>query len=121
MLDLTLTTLEDKNNSFLLTLVTKRLAEAPEEEYVPNAMTCEFLIYNQTNELVWQSSYEKKYTMVVGKVLPTEVGAEYSCGEFFLGEGNVRKGVLSAGVYHVVARIPSSPKEYTATTDIILK
>ncbi len=82
-----------------------------EDEYMPSSEDFRVEIMSDKAKVLWSSNYNKNYMMVVGDVLPKEVGETHFYEMKFTGEKN-SGNELQPGKYTAFLVIPSKPNHY---------
>ncbi len=81
-------------------------------EYLPSSEDLRIMVYDSRGALVWNSSRDMNFLMVIGEVQPTKVGATHE----YIGHWNKKDHSgksLPPGIFTAKLIIPSMPNNYS--------
>lgn len=110
----------EKNDDHILFITKAKRNYHREDEYLPSSEYFRVEIYNDKNDLIWNSSIGKSFMQMITDVLPKETGEEMVFQEKWEYRNNKKKRV-GAGKYTAFLIIPAEPLQYKDTLEINLK
>ncbi|MBX3043371.1 MAG: hypothetical protein KIT33_05595 [Candidatus Kapabacteria bacterium] len=102
---------EITDNEQIKFLMTAERLSPREGEYLPNSENFRVEIFDEKNNLIFNSDFEMNYLMVIMDVEPKQIG-ESTQYEFIWNKKNNWKKQVPSGDYKARLSIPSVPDDY---------
>lgn len=83
-----------------------------EGEYLPSSEDLRLIIFDSNGAMVWNSSHNMNFLMVIGEVLPIKIGATHE----YIGNWNKKDNngkFVPPGSYTAKLIIPAAPNNYS--------
>lgn len=103
---------EDRAGGVEFILTARRVAQGPDDEYLPSGEKFRIELRSSVNETIWSSSDGKMFTMAIGPVEPDEVGEEVVYRVLWDGRSDLTHSRATPGSYTIMATIPAKPTPY---------